>query len=574
MTPHSAQLRRDLLLLFILFGLLYWGMSWTRPLANPDEGRYSEIPREMLESGDWVTPRLNGVLYFYKPPLFYWMQASAQAIGGESLFFLRFWPGALSLLGVLGTYLTARKLFGRVSGLASAAVLGTSLLYYGLGQIIILDMAVSVFMALGLFLFYLALHEEGEKRKWLFWAFYMSIALAVLSKGLMGLLIPGAVIFLWFLLLNEWKRLRNLYLVSGSLVFLIIALPWHIAAYRANPEWFDFYIIHEHFLRYLKDVSDRNQPFWYFFVIMPAGMMPWVVFLPSALKRSFRDGWKARREHSAMWFFGLTALFILLFFSVSKSKLIPYILPAYPSLAIIVGVYLANLWQNPVVGKSLRRICWGFAGLAMTGAIAMPIVAIARSHKLAPGAFPWFGAVMAVLAAAAFAMLNVLLRGRDIRRGLLVIFGGIYGFLLLFNPLAAQLQRPSTAPFAKLLKQYLNDNDEVYTFQDYYQDFPFYLGRPIGVAENLPNEQTYGMEWEPEQAERFPTQREVAERWDGPTHIFGLAKPDHAEQFAYMLRELGKGQIYVWKQTDRYELFANVPPPADLNPEQTTTDVR
>ncbi len=573
MTPFSAGLRRDLLWLALLFGVLYFGMSWARPLSNPDEGRYTEIPREMLESGDWVTPRLNGVLYFYKPPLFYWLEAGAIAVGGQSLFALRFWPAALSLLGVLGTYLAGRRLFGRASGLASALVLGTSLLYFGLGQVIILDMAVSVFMALALFLFYIALHEDGPARKWLFWSFYLCIALAVLSKGFMGLLIPGAIIFLWFLLLNEWKKLRRLYLISGSLLFLIVALPWHVLAHLQNPEWFDFYVIHEHFERYLEDVSDRNQPFWYFFVLMPAGLFPWVVFLPQALIDAFRSGWQKRREHADLWFLGITVLFILLFFSASKSKLIPYILPAYPALAVLVGRYLAKVWRAPEQFK-LRGVLWSFTGLAAALAVALPIVMFARAGKMGPDAIPWFAAVMALLLSAALAMAYVVKQGQ-LRQGLAVIFAATYGFMFLFNPLAAAVQRPSSKPFADFLKPHLQPEDEIYTFQDYYQDLPFYLERTIGVAENVPNEQHYGIEWEPEHAARFLGQAEVAQRWDGPTRIFGMAKPDHAWQFSDQTRQAGTGHIYIWMATNDFILFSNQPPPSEaesLKPKAQSQD--
>ncbi|WOO40916.1 phospholipid carrier-dependent glycosyltransferase [Rubellicoccus peritrichatus] len=557
---RQNSLARDLLLLTLFLGVLYLAMTWTRPLAHPDEGRYVEIPREMVESGDWITPRLNGVLYFYKPPLFYWAEAIAISVGGFNLFALRFWPMAFSLIGILGTYLFARRQFDRITGLMSAGVLGTSLLYFGLGQIILLDMAVSVFMALSLFLFYAALHEEEKsKRRWLFWAFYVSVALAVLSKGLMGLLIPGAVIFLWFLIFNQWKKLRDLNLITGSLLFLIVALPWHILVGIRNPEWFDFYIVQEHFLRYLTDVSERSKPFWFFLVIMPAGLFPWAFFLPQAIKQGFAGGWKARHQHLDMWFLAVWALFILFFFSISKSKLIPYILPTYPAMAVIVGYFLALAWKSP----ERFRIRWSFlafAILSLLGAIALPVLAFARAHKVDPGVMTPVVAAMILLAALAVVFYWLFKRNK-IREGLIGIFIGVSLFLLVFNPLASKFQRPSTKPLADFLKPHLLAEDEIYTFQDYYQDLPVYLERPIGVAENLPNEQSYGVEWEPEQKVRYPGQVDVAARWDGPTRIFGMAKDDHLKQFQHHVRLAGDTPIYLWLATDRFILFSNRPPP-------------
>lgn len=557
---QRTGLTRDLLLLTAVFVVLYLGMAWTRPLAHPDEGRYVEIPREMVESGDWVTPRLNGVLYFYKPPLFYWAEASAISVGGYNLLALRFWPMVFSLIGILGTYLFARRQFGQAAGLLSAGVLGTSLLYFGLGQIILLDMAVSVFMALSLFLFYAALHEEERSaRRWLFLAFYLCVALAVLSKGLMGLLIPGAVIFLWFLFLNQWKKLRHLHLITGGLLFLIVVLPWHIMVGLRNPDWFDFYIIQEHFQRYLTDVSERTKPFWFFFVIMPVGLFPWVLFLPQAIKHGFSGGWKARREHLDLWFLAVWVLFILFFFSISKSKLIPYILPTYPAMAVVVGRFLALAWESP----ERFRIRWSimaFAILSLLGAIGLPILAFARAHKVAPGVMIPVLAAMILLAGLAVVFYQ-LFKKHKTREGLSGIFIGVSLFLLIFNPIAANFQRPSTKPLADFLKPHLQADDELYTFQDYYQDLPVYLERVIGVAENLPNEQSYGLEWEPEQKVRYPSQIEVAARWGGPTRIFGMAKDDHYRQFLYHARQAGDTSVYLWMTTDNFVLFSNRPPP-------------
>ncbi len=194
---HTVSIRtswsKDLIILALVSGVWFFGLLGFRPYANPDEGRYTEIPREMAVTGDFVTPRLNGVKYFEKPPLIYWLSALTFKTLGVTPFTARLWSAIFALAGVLMTYAAARCLHGREVGIASAVVLGTSLLYYALGQIIILDMGVAVTLAGALFAFILAMREPaGRKRLALFVTFYVCIALATLIKGLIGFLLPSA----------------------------------------------------------------------------------------------------------------------------------------------------------------------------------------------------------------------------------------------------------------------------------------------------------------------------------------------------------------------------------------------
>jgi len=250
-----------MLILTLILGLLFgWGLG-QRALWHPDEGRYVEIPREMTVSGDYVTPRLNGVKYFEKPVLFYWLQAGAIKVFGISESAMRLWPAAFALIGCLAVYVAGRKLYDRRTGLIAAAVLATAPLHYFLGRAITLDMALSALLTVALLAFLLGTREPpGRARRHYFWTFYACAALATLTKGLVGMVIPAMVIGAWILILNEWRLLKSIYLPSGLVLFLLVAAPWHIAAARANPEFAQFYFIHEHFQRYLTRVHDRYQP--------------------------------------------------------------------------------------------------------------------------------------------------------------------------------------------------------------------------------------------------------------------------------------------------------------------------
>lgn len=551
----ARTIRQDLVLLTLFFGVLFFGTTWVRPLGNPDEGRYSEIPREMLEHGDWILPRLNGVLYLYKPPLPYWLHASAMGVGGNSLWVLRFWPAAVSLLGLLGTYLAARHFYGRLAGVLSAMILGSSLLYFGLSQVITLDPFVSVFMTLGLSAYLVGMYEPaGKTRRWLFAAFYTGISLAVMSKGFMAIAIPGAIICLWFVVMNEWRRLRDLHLVMGVLIFLVICGPWHLAAWLSSDHWFDFYIVHEHFERYVSDVSDRSQPFWYFLVLLPIALLPWTVFLPQALVLFLRN-WRTRGESSAAWFMLIWAGFVVAFFSLSASKLPTYILPAMPPLAILVGRFLALKIEARAWGD-LRPGIAALAGLLALLALTLPALAWIRADEFS-GGLGWIAVAALILIAAAAATLRFLKMGEE-ARALMAAFLGVSATLLCFNGLAAQFQQPGTRAFAEYLRPQLAPEDRVFHFADYFQDFPFYLEQPVDFLMQFPNEQTFGAQWEPAQLERYITeQADVPAAWSAPGRKFALAHAEHLPIFQQLFPEL---PVYVWMADDHYVLFSNALP--------------
>ena len=286
-TPVSHGRRswlRDFLVLAVLSGVWFCGLLGMRPLSNPDEGRYTEIPREMAASGDYVTPRLNGVKYFEKPPLVYWLSALTFRQFGVNEFTARLWNGLFAVMGVLMTYGTARSLYGRGAGIWAAIVLATTLMYYAMSQIVLLDMAVSVTVSGALFAFILAMREpRGRKRLGWFLVLYGCMGLATLSKGLIGIALPGAVIFLWLLALNRWRALWPFYPLIGTLLLLAIAVPWHVLAARANPDFLRFYFIHEHLERFTTRVHNRYQHGWFFVPVLIAGLFPWVFFAGRAV---------------------------------------------------------------------------------------------------------------------------------------------------------------------------------------------------------------------------------------------------------------------------------------------------
>ena len=576
--PPSAA--RDLALLLLGLALLYFPLLGLRPLTNPDEGRYVEIPREMVATGDWVSPHLNGLLYFEKPPLFYWLEAGAVSVGGMNLWELRFWPAMLALLGCAAVYGTGRILWGRNTGWWAAWIQGTSLLYYGLGQIIILDMAVSVFITWALCAFLLAVSAPPGRRRRLFcYAFYASMALALLTKGLIGALIPGAIIFLWMLLLNRLRELRHASLGSGLLLLLVIALPWHILAAMANPpsggwghffskDWAGqgfvwYYFWHEHVLRYVDPAtSERVQPIWFFLVILPLGFLPWTAFLPQALWCACAGGWTRLKAEPATLLVLLWALFPLLFFSASSSKLIPYILPLFPALALLTGRFLAEALRQPDTTPlrwPLRLL--GILGIAL-GA-ALPALG-ALGVSVPPQAYWWIGFCAGIFLLGGLAILMGTFDNERRRRGSLrVLIGVLAVFLLCFSPLASLVQRPSTEPVAAWLKPRLQPGDRVFTLWDYgpFSDLPTYLGQTIGVAGQVPEEQKFGAMLETAQAaSRYPGLADYLALPANPPPSRAVINATLMNPFLEILR--GPGRVYVVVAAQQYPAFHKLYPDA------------
>src|SRR5439155_6545443 len=224
-----------------------------------DEARYGEISREMAQSGDWLTPRLNGFKYFEKPPLQYWAGAAALKVFGQHDWAARLWTGLLALAGVALTFYAGRRLFGAPAGALAAAVLAGCPLFLALGQLNTLDMGVSVFLSAAVFAFAIAQTADGERarRRWML-AGWAACGLAVLSKGLIGIVLPAASVALYILVRRDWTLLRRLELIRGAVLFLAITAPWFVAVSLRNPEFAHFFFVQEHWLRFTTTMHHRS----------------------------------------------------------------------------------------------------------------------------------------------------------------------------------------------------------------------------------------------------------------------------------------------------------------------------
>ena len=515
---------KDLALIFLLTALLFCGLLGERPLSNPDEGRYTEIPREMAVTGDFVTPRLNGVKYFEKPPLVYWLSALTFQQFGVNEFTARLWGAIFSIIGVLATYAAARSVYGRGTGIWSSIVLSTTFFYYVLSQIILLDMAVAVTMSCALFAFILAMREpRGRKRFGLFMAFYTCMALATLSKGLIGFAIPGAVLFFWVLLLNRWRALWPFYPIAGTLLLLAIAAPWHVFAARANHDFLYFYFVHEHWLRFTTKIHGRYEPWWFFLPVFLVGLFPWVFFAWQSLRTSLEGGWKARRENAEAWFFLIWIVFIIAFFSKSQSKLIPYILPVFPAMAVLIGRFIFTAWEG-TQATQLRRAAWAFITTCVLIALAAVFVPDPKNQPEMTAILPLLRVVVGSLIVLGAGVAFLGLRRNAPRLIIAAVAVTSALFLLGLNIGGGSLDKTSTKKLAMILKPILKAEDRVYSVGTYAQDLPVYLDRLVNVVDYR-GELSFGIDSEPDRtAARFIKQEDFFKQWAQPGSAYAVIR--------------------------------------------------
>ena len=311
-----------------------------RPLAVPDEGRYGEIGRWMLQSGDWLTPRLNGLPFFHKPPYLYWLEAMSLAAFGVNEIALRLVPALHAGLMLIALYLGARAVTSGPIARRSVLMLGTSLGFLIGGQYVNHDMLVAAWIgvAIGCFAFAFMAGDRPDAALARFG--FAACAMGMLSKGLIGIALPGLVLLIWLLWTRQFKKVLHLPWFSGMALFALIALPWFIVAQQKYPGLFDYMFVGQQFNRYTAATYNNPQPWWFYLAALVLLLFPWAIFVFSEIrvrgtvrstpKPPLADAWR-----SLCW---IWVLAILVFFSLPNSKLIGYILPVLPPLALLAAL--------------------------------------------------------------------------------------------------------------------------------------------------------------------------------------------------------------------------------------------
>jgi 4-amino-4-deoxy-L-arabinose transferase-like glycosyltransferase len=328
------------LFLIIMPIVLYVVFSPLMPLIEPDESRYFEISDNMVDSGDYVIPRLANVIYLEKPPLTYWASAIIFKFFGETDFTARIYVGLCAWACLLLTYGIGSFLRDRTTGLYAAGVLGTSLFFFIFGNFNILDIPLALYTCLATWAGYRHLVGTSKKKWWLY-LLYLSSALAFLTKGLIGVIFPLAILGVWLVFSGQWKRTMGLISPIGIVLFLAITAPWFILVQRAHQNFLWFFFIQEHLLRYTTTMHGRDNTFLLYVPVVILGILPWVAFLGKAAWEMHK-GKIVSSTLQGSKFLWTWIILIFVFFSLSHSKLIPYIAPIFIPLSVLIGHKLRN----------------------------------------------------------------------------------------------------------------------------------------------------------------------------------------------------------------------------------------
>ena len=528
----------------------WFGLLGLRHLMPTDEGRYAEIAREMFVSGDWVTIRYNDLKYFEKPPLHLWMTALAYHAFGVNEWSARLWVALSGAAGILVSALAARRWWGPRVGWLTALVLLASPSWNFAAHFNTLDMSVSALLAGVLAGVLLAQHPQAtsrQRRHWM-WFAWAAMGLAVLTKGLMGIVLPGLVLVVYTLLARDWVLWRRLHLVSGALIMLAIVLPWFALVSMRNPDFAQFFFIHEHWERYTSNVHHRSGPIWYFVPQLLVAFLPWLGLVPRAVRVVRQESAGAGLRPKlllAVW-----AIAIFAFFSASGSKLPGYILPIFPALAVLLAVAL----------DALDAAAWRRHVLVALGVVALPLLAwLPARGWLAAGDFnpaltdylPWLGAAFLSVAGGVWVARRLNARGRldaSLTAYALALFAGMTIATAGHETFGRDI---SGIELVAPMQSVLTPDMPIYGVRLLDHTLPFYLRRTLTMVER-PDELEFGTQQEPDKW--LPTMAAFKQAWTSGPHAMAVMSPQtHA---ALRSEEL---PLFVIAQNARRVVVVNFP---------------
>lgn len=575
-----------------VFLVVYAGAMFSPGLLDDADATHAEAARAMAHSGDFVTLKVNGIRYLEKAPLMYWGAAIAYKIFGENEFSTRL-PLALAvLLSMVLAVKWAERAFGARAGIYAGLALMTSTGFFLFTRIFIPEVILGLFIAAALYFFLTALEDRIA---WKWYAAYASLALAVLTKGLVALVFAGGAAFVYVVLSGEWRRWREFRLFTGSLLLFAIAAPWHVLAGLRNSGgadgrgFFWFYFVNEHFLRFLgkRLPKDYNKmPALVYWLSHLVWLFPWSLFLPATVRDAWRE-WKSRASSAAdlagrtrllCWIYALT---ILLFFSLSTNQEY-YTFPVYFPLAMLIGAAVAraeedaeNRWLLPAhaiyavlgIGIALALISglWGSRHLPFVPDIG---TALARrgvgNYTLSMSHFfdltgESFAALRLPAMLAAGAMLIgpiaafVLRRGkRDLAATWTVALTAAIFLVAAHIALVRFEPYLSSKRIALQLNQTMRPNDKlmIYGDQSYGSSLLFYTKRPICLVNGRSTSMLFGSTF-PDAPRRFWTDEDLRREWESETRVFVFVPQERKPQMEaavgerrFVVLEAGEKTVY------------------------------
>ena len=531
-------------LIFSLLCCLFFLHIGTRPLANPDEGRYASMGLEMLQTGDWIVPRLNGLIYFEKPPLGYWSIALGQWIFGSNFWGARFFNALFSLLTCDVLYGFCKRFLSTKVGLWAALIYGTAALPVGMSQVLTLDNALTFFLTTTLLLFASGFLEKDKRiSKIFFFLAYTFMAFTILTKGLIGIVLPGIIGLPWLIYTGYIKQLSRAHLVKGLLWMVVVAAPWHYLVQQRYNCFFNFYFWHEHFERYFTSVHGRSKPFYFLINAFLLGTIPWLFFLPRSICTAVQKG-NSVLENRVIFFSIWWSVSLVLFFVCSDSQLIPYILPVISGISITLAYGLSKIDLNKTKWEcSLWALGYFSLGLAL------PF--ILEKKAIVPLSYTSILSIRAVLVINTVIAIIFVVK-KTVKKAFVTLLCTTILIYLILPFYLPNFTRLNAYNVCKYLKARESKSVDVFCIYDYFNDIPFYLKQNIGVVECCPDEHTLGLRVEP--SERYISMHLFKERWQQTKPCYAVVKRGQEAKFE---QDMNASRYFQLMQDHFFTLYSN-----------------
>lgn len=458
-------------------------------LMDVDETRYVSMARDMFHSKDFLTLYLNGEYFFEKPPLYFWGECLSFALFGKVNEFTARFPVALyGTLSTLLVYFTGKKIISRRYGFISALILATTLEFVMLAKFAILDIVVTTCIGFSVMFGFLTQFVNDKNKKYMWWLFYIFSGLAVMAKGIPGFVVPFAVMFFVTLYNKTFKQIfKPQYILPGFALFFLIVLPWHIVMLKMHdPLFFNEYIMKHHINRFFSSSEiDREQPFYFYFVTVLWGLIPWVfsgIAVGITKLKTFKNIAVSELNNSQKFMmFNIIAFIVtMLFFSSSSTKLITYILPVYIFTAFILGFIWEDYIFNEKYKKPVNLSVYILGGICIFAAIVACFMQYYLPAKIYADVLiiKWFCIVMVAI----FGISSILFALKNNRKGvfavyaLLVIITSAFGTKLFYN-MDYEFGQNDLMHFAKYAKA--NNKKIVVLNNERKYSVLYYYGAPV-----------------------------------------------------------------------------------------------
>jgi 4-amino-4-deoxy-L-arabinose transferase-like glycosyltransferase len=502
--------------------LLYLSLLSAVGIFDPEEGRHVSIATAMLRSGDLVVPQLQGFPYLEKPPLAYWMIAASFRAFGRGEFAARLPVAILGLAGIGSVLALGRAVLGATAGWLSAGVLALTIQWFVQARYMTTDMVVSAWITIALAAFYLGFHA---RRRGAYLVFFFAMAMATLAKGIIGVVLPCGVVAVFVASTRQWRVLREMRPVLGALLLLAIVVPWFVLVERRIPEFLRYFVVDQHVARFLGHAGEHPAPFWFFVPVIAFGFFPWIVHLPAAATTL-----RARAELSVFLWSWFAVIF--LFFSASEEKLMGYVLPSYPPLALLAGGYFAQLLDPEQADGIGRRVCRAAIVSGCVLLVLAPISIYGLSRFMRHdgrlsieelGFWPW--GLAAVYAITGIAQIVFALR----RRAGLALAGSalsqILAFLIFIGGAASADAALGTRPIGSALARLTGPGDTIVLYRMPQPSVEYYVGRPPTLFK-WAGEHSWGMKVRPDPSLVIDDPNELTQLLSSPKTVWVVTRAE------------------------------------------------